>query len=214
MDCAPVPLKVIVPVLGVIVPADPRLPFILSVPIPEKTSLLSVPDKVIFPLTVAVPVDIVISETLLVVVPFIERLPADRVPAPTARVEVPLLVGSFSVIEPETVRLLLPEIVMPVVAPELFIVTDAHTAATSTVTVWPLAIITASVDAGTPEGLQVAAALQLPLLVLVFVCPHATLTKNKPATTKSVANKEDLGNRFFIKKFFKVEGPQSTVDGP
>ena len=84
----------------------PKLPPTLRVPAPVKVTLLFVAVVVVrLPEMVAVPVLILRSEVLLLLPPPLKvRVFAVTVPAPTARVVVPLALGPVTVMVPVTVR--------------------------------------------------------------------------------------------------------------
>jgi hypothetical protein len=73
------------------------------------------------------------------------------------------------VIAPETVRIFVPLMVIPLLADGALIVILTHAAVVSTVTVMPLFMITSSPDDGTGPPPQVVLLLQLPLTEAVIV---------------------------------------------
>jgi hypothetical protein len=89
----------------------------------------------------------------------------ETVPAPTSNVlSLELVVGGTIVILPDTVSVI-PELTVTVVlvlSGVVPIVSERHTAAAFTATVWPLAMITSSPAAGTTPPTQVEALFQLP----------------------------------------------------
>ena len=171
--CAVVPLKLRTePATVVNVPPVPKFPPTLTVPAPEYTNLAAdaVPPNVIAPVTFIVPVLTVIWLIRVVEDPEVmDKLPADKVPVPTAICLVTLPVGAPIDTAPLTVRELVPLIVIPVAVAPPEIETDPATAATSTVTVTPLFMTTVSPATGTALPPHVPVALQLPLTDAVFV---------------------------------------------
>jgi len=130
----------------------------------------AVPENVISPLTVIVPVETVTVEVFCPEPETIAMLPAVNVPVPTATSSVPEFPGVTNVRAPVKVNELVPLIVTIVAAVgPVAKVIEAHTAAVSTVTLAPLLIVTGSPDVGTPLGDQVPAVFQRPPLVLFAV---------------------------------------------
>jgi len=183
--CVP-PLQFTVPVDAVKVPPDERVPSRLRVPASEKVSLAcaAVPENVIFPVIVMVPVETdTVQNRPEVELPGMVMLAALNVPVPTAIVLVIVPVdGEFIVIAPETVSVLVPLIDIPLFVVGAFIVIEAHVALQSTVTAIPLLIITASADVGTDCPPHVAVELQLPV-TLAVLCARTNDTVNNSVIT-------------------------------
>ena len=100
--------------------------------------------------------------------PKVKAVPADDKVIPPLTVQVPFMVMPAVF---ETVNTLP---VLMVNAAVLFTVKLLHApAVVFIVTVYPLAITTSSVEAGTPDGVQVAAVFQLPVPVDVLVAALA-----------------------------------------
>ena len=153
----------------------------------------------IFPVTLTVPVDIVISESLLLfVVSAIEIEAQVNVPDPTARILLLLLpVHAFIVIAPETVKDLVELMVIVFEFPPEFITKVLQTAAVLTVTLKLLGITTSCKVVGTAFRDQLAAVFQLllsePSHVLV-VCPHELLALSRKSS-KNTAEQHDRCRR-------------------
>ena len=130
-----------------------------------------------------------VSEPPIFIVP-----PLVMVRLPSLRPELP------KVTDPETVNiepLLNCSVPVPFPVPALM-ETLAHVAVdTSTVTVTPLGIITASVDAGTPDGDQVAAVFQFP--VLAVFCAKVFATKSRLIIINSDTDLLEMLKIVFIK---------------
>src|SRR4030042_2915746 len=163
----------------------------LRVPAPVNVSLAcaAVPENVIPPVTLIVPGETdTVQYRPAVVRPGIAMLPALNVPVPTAIVLVTVpLDGAFMVIAPETVRLFVLLMVIPLLAAGALIVMLAHSAAVSTVTITPLLIVTVSPATGTGDPPQVAVSLQLPVTEAVLAAAWAgiAVTELKSITSSS-----------------------------
>jgi hypothetical protein len=121
------------------------------------------------------------------------------VPTETVLVIVPAL-GAFIVIAPPTVRIFVPLIVIPLLAAGALIVMLAHTAATSTVTITPEFIVTASLEMGTGAPPQVAVLLQLPVTEAVL-CAFATSPDSRRIVRIRDVNKYIF---FMISEIFRL----------
>jgi hypothetical protein len=155
----------------------PSVPPMLRFPAPEKViwqpPVLDEAD--IAPDIVTVPVEIEIRSYLVDDVADIVSEPQERFPAPTLTVKVNPLLG-LGIFRSPVIEI----VFVPLIINALLAVTppgkasDAHcAAATSTVTVIPLLIVTISADVGTDNPPQVAVLLQLPVTLAVRVAPFA-----------------------------------------
>jgi len=173
------------------VPPVPRLPpmFIVPAPVKVNCACAAVPEKVMAPLVVTVPVETDrIVFRLAVWLPAMLMLVALNVPVSTARVLATAAVGKFIVMVPDTVRVFVPLIVMPLAVEAALMVTLRHDAGTSTVTVIPLLMVTASADVGTAEPPQVVVLLQLPLTEAVLAAPSAMPDMSTAGITRHSAS--------------------------
>ena len=177
----------------------------LRVPAPVNVSLAcaAVPLNVIAPVQLIMPVE---TDTIqlrpLVLLPGIAMLPAFNVPVPTAIVLLAVADGEFIVIAPETVRLFVPLMVIPLlaaVALGALILILAHAAATSTVTVTLLLMVTVSAEVGGPEPPHVALSLQLPVTEAVYAVAWAGVSVTSVKIITSIrANKTVRIPRFMF----------------
>ena len=123
---------------------------------------------------ITVPVEIEIILFWVVVVEFMVNDPVLRVPLPTAIVKLVLVeTGLAILIPPFTTRELVPLIVK---LPVLIVVNELQVAATLTVIVIPLLIVTASLAVGIACPPHVAVAFQFPETEAVRVAPLAMPT--------------------------------------
>ena len=122
---------------------------------------------------------------------------ADIIVAPALTVTFPETV-KFSFVPPS------PKVKVPDVPPPT--VSEAIVVVTLRTTVKPLPIVTLSVDAGTPEGVQFVPVFQvLSVEPSNTFCPIASPTKNKFTTNIVMANTLDLRNNVFIKEILFIE---------
>ena len=163
------------PVEGVNVPdpAAERVPPIFNVPasVNVNRACAAVPENVILPETLIVPVETETIQFLLAVpLPGIAILVAFKVPVPTDKVLLTAAVGAFIVIAPQ-LRILEPLIDIPfAVADALMVIVPTNgVLATSMVTVTPLLIMILSPATGTAAPPQVAVLDQLPETDAVLV---------------------------------------------
>jgi hypothetical protein len=127
---------------------------------------------------------------LAAVPPGIAMLAALNVPVPTATVLLKFAVGAVMVIAPETVRLFVPLMVIPLLAAGALIVILVHAAATSTVTITPLLMVTVSPATGTGFPPHVAVLLQLPVTEAVLAAAWAGVAVTRLKMITSIrANK-------------------------
>ncbi len=177
-----------VPVPAVNVPAVPlmKVPPVNNVPAPKKIIWLPVPAEVILPVVETVPVEILITSLRPVVVADIVIVVADTLPAFTLMVFVPPAFGRDIVIAPITESEFVPLIVTAVALAFVPNDNDAHDAATSTVTVTPVLIVTASADVGTAAPPHVAVLLQTPDTDAVLAAPNTSLGSKKMPMKKSI----------------------------
>jgi len=154
----------------------PTPAFKVPAPVNIIEALAPVLSVVISPVTVTVPVEIVIW-CLFVIPPLVNAmLPAFKIPAPTASVLVELeFLGMVTA--PETERVT-PELMLTV--PPEFVpwvkVRDLQDTVAVTVTVAPLAIVTSSPEPGTTPPTQVVVAFQLPPVVVLLMAVSENLT--------------------------------------
>lgn len=166
--CEPAALHFKVPVEAVNVPPVPRVPPRLIIPVPENVNLAcaAVPENVMLPVVVIVPVEIDNRQYRVdELPPAIAILPAFMDPVPTEMVVLTLLVADNTVvIAPETLSVFVPLIVIPLFAVGTFIVMlPTFNVFASTVTITPELIVTASPVAGTDSPPHVTVLLQLPV---------------------------------------------------
>jgi hypothetical protein len=177
------PFKTTVLVEALNDPPFPKLPprFRVPAPLNEMIALVAfVPVKLILPETVTDPVLAVTCEILDPEFPSTLRLPAVRVPAPTAIWVVLLFDGVLRVAAPDTVRLLVLFVKFRLAAAApllLFTVTFAHASARplAIVTVRPAGMLAVSPATGKTPAL-------VPQVVLLFQLPSA-IAVNAPGFT-------------------------------
>jgi len=159
-----------------------KVPPAFSVPAPENMILEEVPPVVMFPETVTVPEEIVMTVSRLALAAPLRAIEAAvNVPAPTAMVDEALLVGTtlHMVMAPDTLRMLVPSVrVIPLLAPlpaGALTVMEVQAAvyALGTVTVMPELTVTVSPLIGTLDPPQVAVLFQLPVTEAVLAAANA-----------------------------------------
>lgn len=165
------------------------------------------------PETVAVPVDMVRKFVLLL--PPVVAMDTEaqvNVPAPTAIVlSSPLPDPELIVMAPVTVKELDPLIVTAIIVPPEFMVSDAHSAATFTVTLIPLLITTSLAEVGTEAPPHVVTLFQLPETDAVLVCACNCDTARNKATINAMHFK--LCKIVFMLRVFNTCFIRSEIGG-
>ena len=158
---------------------------------PAKVNWQPVVPVVVVPLMVTVPVEMVMMSLRVVVVAAMVSEPALSVPAPTAMVKFVLLpLGRAMVTKPVMFRVI-PELMVR--EPVFMVVSVLQAAATSTITLIPLLIVTSSEAVGTELPPHVAGRLQFPDTEAILVA-----ASNDDAGTKSKRIRSNCIVNFFF----------------